>query len=168
MIATAPKVPVRFEGVPAVGAENDGAPARLQNPYHFPQGLAVVPYVLQHLVGQHRIETVAGVWQPFRGGDQGVRRRRTGLQHPVRFNVKELHPCRVAFLNLPGVRAGSAPRFQHQRPLQPGMARNHLQTAFLARSPNVTWFPAQGRLWGFAGSHNEFLRLHQKRVRIAV
>ena len=150
MVATAPKVPVRFEGVPAVGAENDGASARLQNPYHFPQGLAVVLYVLQHLVGQHRIKTIAGVGKPFRGSDQGVRSRRTGLQHPVRFNVKELHPCREAFLNLPGVHAGSAPGLQHQRPLQAGMARNHQQTAFLARTPNVTGFPAQGRLWAFA------------------
>ncbi|MCY3718025.1 MAG: hypothetical protein OXG07_00535, partial [Anaerolineaceae bacterium] len=62
----------------------------------------------------------------------------------------------------------SAAGLEHQRLLKPGMARDHPQTTFLARAPNVTGFPAQGRLWAFAGSHNEFLRLDQKRVRIAV
>lgn len=71
-------------------------------------------------------------------------------------------------MKLSGVHACSAAGFQHQRPLKPGMARNHLQTAFLARTPNVTGLTAQGRPWAFAGSHNEFLRLRQKRVRIAV
>lgn len=168
MILTSPKVPVRFEWVPSVGAENDGAAARLQNPYHFPQGLAVVLNMLQHLVGQHRIETIAGIGKPLRGGDERVRRGRAGQQHPVRFDVKEFHPGRVAFLKLPGVHAGPAARFQHQRPLKVGMARYHLQTAFLAGTPNVTGFSSQGRPWAFAGSHNEFLRLNQKRVRIAV
>ncbi len=168
MIAAAPKVPVRFKRVPAIRAENDGASARLQYPNHFLQGLAVVLNVLQHLIGQHRIKAVARVGKPFRGGDERVRRGRSGLQHPIRFNVKEFHPCPVTLVYLPGVHAGSTAGFQHQRALKPGMARNHPQTTFLARTPNVTGFPAQGCLWAFAGSHNEFLHLHQKRVRIAV
>ena len=143
MIVAAPVVAVRLEGIPAVGAEYHGAPAGLQHSQHLLQGQPVILHMLQHFVGEHGVEALAGVGQLLGSGDDRLGRRRPRLQRPAWLDVKERNRSPVALTYLRGVHANAAAGFQHERVLQPRMTRNHLQAALLAGAPHIAGLTAQ-------------------------
>ena len=57
----------RLEGIPAIGAKQDGAPARPEHSNHLAGGRTIVGHMLDHFMRQHGIERGIGIWQMLAG-----------------------------------------------------------------------------------------------------
>jgi hypothetical protein len=142
-VAAAPVDAVGLEGVAAIGDEYDRSPAGSQHPGDLLGRPAVVGDVLQHLVGEDKIEGVAAEWQVLTGGLHHAQPSGSGLLSALAIELDAKRSLRRGPEVLQ-VQTQAATVVEHASvdPLAGGL-EDPAQPAFLPGAPDVRWLAAQ-------------------------
>ncbi len=155
MVAAAPVMAVRLEGIEAVRAEDHDPTAGPDHPQHLPRRGPVVGHMLDHLVGEEHIEAGVGERQRLGRRDDDPPLPGGRLARHGEVNLDAGH-VRTETAELLGVHPDAAAGIQDGRAIELRPLAHQRQPAFLSRAPHVGGMP-QPR--GFVGGTAEIFTL---------